>query len=164
MARFPRIQRWIDSEDVLQNALLRMIRSLKDVRPNSMREFYGLAAMQMRRELLDLTKSLYGPQGEGANHDSVLQKDGSELVRVEPTAPSDDEVQLEKWCQFHEHVEKLPIEEREVVGLIFYHGWSQTQVAELFSVSVRTVQRWWQSGISRLREGLSDGSGSSIPS
>ncbi len=90
MTRFPRIQRWVDSEDVLQNAMLRLIRSLQEVRPNSMREFYGLAAMQIRRELLDMSKNLYGPQGEGANHDSVLAEQGSEQIRVEPVEPTED--------------------------------------------------------------------------
>ena len=37
-----------------------------------------------------------------------------------------------------------PSDERELVGLVFYHGWTQEQTAELFGVSVRTVQRRWQ--------------------
>ena len=40
----------------------------------------------------------------------------------------------------------LPVREREVVGLVFYHGWTQAQVAELFGVDVRTVRRWWEVG------------------
>jgi RNA polymerase sigma factor (sigma-70 family) len=49
-------------------------------------------------------------------------------------------------------VAKLPAQEREVVGLAFYHGWSQAEVAELFGVSERTVQRWWQSALLKLRD------------
>ena len=40
-----------------------------------------------------------------------------------------------------------PLAQREVVGLIYYHGWTQAQVAELFQVNVRTVRRWWESAL-----------------
>ena len=46
--------------------------------------------------------------------------------------------------------EALPAEEREVVGLIFYHGWEQAKVAELFQVNERTVRRRWQSAMLKL--------------
>ena len=57
---------------------------------------------------------------------------------------------LERWTAFHGEVEKLPVEEREVVGLIFYHGWSQPEVAELFRCTVRTVQRRWKAAMLKL--------------
>src|SRR5262249_31686133 len=40
--------------------------------------------------------------------------------------PEEDEARafaLERWAAFHEAVETLPAEQREVVGLTFYHGW-----------------------------------------
>jgi len=153
MKRFPRIGRWVDAEDVLQNATLRLIRALKSVRPGSMREFYALASTQIRRELLDVTKSLYGPQGDGANH---ATRGPDETPIVENAARLPDEADVESWCRFHEEVDKLALEEREVIGLIFYHGWKQEQVAELFGVNVRTVQRWWQSALANLRAVLKD--------
>jgi DNA-directed RNA polymerase specialized sigma24 family protein len=33
-----------------------------------------------------------------------------------------------------------------VIGLAFYHGWTQAQMAELFGVDERTIRRRWQSG------------------
>jgi RNA polymerase sigma factor (sigma-70 family) len=53
-------------------------------------------------------------------------------------------------------VEKLAVQEREVVGLIYYHGWTQAQVAELFQVNVRTVRRWWESALVKLHRELKD--------
>ena len=46
--------------------------------------------------------------------------------------------------------------EREVVGLVFYHGWTQAQVAELFQVDVRTVRRWWESALVKLHRELNN--------
>ena len=51
---------------------------------------------------------------------------------------------------------RLPAQEREIVGLIYYHGWSQAQVAELFQVNVRTVRRWWESALVKLHRELMD--------
>src|SRR5438034_9462785 len=54
LQQYPRVRRWEETGDVLQNALLRLFRALKTVRPDSARAFFGLAAEQIRRELLDL--------------------------------------------------------------------------------------------------------------
>ena len=48
----------------------------------------------------------------------------------------------------------MPDEEREVVGLIYYHGWTREQVAELFQVNERTVRRRWESALVRLHQAL----------
>jgi RNA polymerase sigma-70 factor (ECF subfamily) len=154
VGRNRRISRWVDAEDVLQNALLRLMRALETVRPDSTRAFFGLATEQMRRELLDLARHYYGPQGEGANHDSVRPQPDDSRPVLDPPAP--DTKDLERWALFHEEVERLPVREREVVGLIFYHGWTQPQVAELFQVDVRTVRRWWESSLVRLHQVLKD--------
>jgi RNA polymerase sigma-70 factor (ECF subfamily) len=155
LLRFPRVARWTEKDDVLQNASLRLIRALEDVRPVSMRAFYGLASTQIRRELLDMTKSLYGPEGAAAHHVSFDPNDSDARRKVEPALPQ-DELELDRWCHFHEEVDNLPSEEREVVGLIFYHGWKQVEVADLFGVNLRTVQRWWKAALKRLRDVLSD--------
>jgi RNA polymerase sigma-70 factor (ECF subfamily) len=155
LLRFPRVARWTDKDDVLQNASLRLIRALEDVRPVSMRAFYALASTQVRRELLDMTKSLYGPHGDAAHHISVDPNDSDARRKMDPAFPQDDP-ELERWCNFHEQVDNLPAEEREVVGLIFYQGWKQDEVAHMFGVHLRTVQRWWKSALRRLREVLSD--------
>jgi RNA polymerase sigma-70 factor (ECF subfamily) len=56
------------------------------------------------------------------------------------------------WARFHEAVDELPEEEREVVGLVFYHGWTQARIADLFDVDERTIRRRWSAACRRLRE------------
>ena len=157
VGRDRRVGRWVDAEDVLQNALLRLLRALETVQPDSTRAFFGLAAEQMRRELLDLARHYYGPEGEGANHDSVGPRPDDSRPGLDPPAPDANANDLERWTRFHEEVERLPVREREVVGLVFYHGWTQAQVAELFQVDVRTVRRWWESALVRLHRVMKDG-------
>lgn len=156
-ARHPGVGRWVEVDDVLQNSLLRLLRALQSVQPDSTRAFFGLAAEQMRRELLDLGRHYYGAQGIGANHASGVDDASSNRPGFDPAERGNDEGDLERWCRFHQQVEKLAAQEREVVSLIFYHGWTQPQVAELFQVNVRTVRRWWEAALAKLHGELSAG-------
>jgi RNA polymerase sigma factor (sigma-70 family) len=145
LAGFPGVRRAADTDDVLQSALLRLLRSLEAVRPESTRDFFNLAAVHIRRELLDLARH-YRRRPDvpaGGEHAEV----------ADVAAPRDD---LDRWATFHERVEQLPAREREVVGLIFYHGWSQAEIASLFQVDERTVRRRWQSACLRLNEALGE--------
>ncbi len=151
---YPGVGRWVEASDVLQGSLMRLLCALESVQPESTRAFFGLAAEQIRRELLDLARHLYGSQGLGANYASAAADPGSSRPGIEPADPGDDN--LERWCRFHEEVEKLAAQEREVVGLIYYHGWTRAQVAELFQVNVRTVRRWWESALVKLHHELQD--------
>src|SRR5438132_5094838 len=124
LQRYPAVHRWEQTGDVLQNALLRLLRALEEIKPPSMRDFFGLAAEQVRRELLDLARHYRSGKGLGRNlashGDSILR----ELDRADPDMADDN---LERWHEFHEAVQRLPAEEREVIGLAFYHGWTQAQ-------------------------------------
>jgi RNA polymerase sigma factor (sigma-70 family) len=148
LAGYPNVRRWADTDDVLQNALMRLARSLKKLQPDSVRAFFGLAAEHLRRELLDLYAHFYGARGLGANQSSV--KPGG----VEPACEDHDPGELEKWCHFHEEVARLPDDLREVVALIFYHGRTQVEAAELLGVTERTIRRRWQSAMLQLHSSL----------
>ncbi len=102
---YPGVGRWVEASDVLQDSLLRLLRALESVEPESTRAFFGLAAEQMRRELLDLARHFYGPQGIGANHDSVGADSKAGGTRFDQPDPRDD-ADLQRWCQFHEEVAK----------------------------------------------------------
>lgn len=158
LGRFPNVRRWADTDDVLQNAQLRLLRALETVRPDSTRRFFGLAAEQIRWELIDLARHFYGAEGIGANHASNGAHGDSRAFPGDPPTPSEEVDDLERWAAFHEEVARLPATEREVVGLLFYHGCKQAEVAELIGVTVRTVQRRWVSALARLHRRLKEGS------
>jgi RNA polymerase sigma-70 factor (ECF subfamily) len=147
LGRFPSVRRWAETGDVLQTAALRLLRALEQVRPTSVRGFFGLAAEQMRRELLDLARHFHGPHGLAARHESGVLGDPTHAGGLDPPDRAEPPDELERWSTFHEEVARLPAEGREVVGLIFYHGWTQAAVAELLQVSERTVRRRWESAL-----------------
>jgi RNA polymerase sigma-70 factor (ECF subfamily) len=147
---YPSVGRWTETDDVLQNALVRLLRALQAVKPTSTREYFGLAAEQIRRELLDLARHFTGERGLGHNYESGFHVRGeSSIARTDPAA-----AELEKWTGFHEAVERLPVENREAFMLAFYHGWTQAQIAELFGVDERTARRRWQSACQTLSADL----------
>ena len=142
---FPKVRRWEESDDVLQNALVRLYRALKDVPPQGVPDFLRLAALNIRRELLDLARHYYGPHGRGARHATW----GPAPADLAPE-PS----RLAAWSEFHERIGALPGEEREVFDLLWYQGLSQAEAAGLLNTSERTVKRRWQSARLRLHEAM----------
>lgn len=139
---FPGLRRWAETDDVLQNAMLRLHRCLAEVKPQTARKFFGLAALQIRRELLDLSKSVFGAEGVGANHHT--DGDGA-IVAGQGDMPT-------TWGRFHDLTEALPEDERQVVDLLFIHGATQEEAAAVLGVSLRTVKRRWLSARTRLGE------------
>jgi RNA polymerase sigma-70 factor (ECF subfamily) len=149
---FPGVRRWEQTDDVLQNSLMRLYRTLKDVPPRTVADFLRLAALNIRRELLDLAKHHYGPQGQGAHHITVNL---DEPAPPEPAAQQSlDPSRLAVWSEFHQQVEGLPDEERAVFDLLWYQGLSQAEAAELLGVNERTVKRRWQSARIKLHDAL----------
>ena len=149
---FPNVRRLADTGDVYQEAVVRLLHSLGrlDPPPAGVRDFLGLAAAHIRRELLDLARRC-GTARRRGDEPSGAGGTGADL---DPAAPGDDPGELERWRRFHEEVEKLPAEVREVVCLRFYHGWDEPDIAELFGVSERTERRRWAAGCARLSDTL----------
>jgi RNA polymerase sigma-70 factor (ECF subfamily) len=153
---YPRVKRWEETDDVFQNATLRLYRALAEVRPAGVVEFFRLAALNIRRELLDLAKHYYGPRGAGAHHASMGGGSDSDTA---PTGPEqadtrDDPARLAAWTEFHTQVNALPDEEREVFDLLWYQELTQAEAAALLGVSERTVKRRWQSARLKLFQAL----------
>ena len=86
---FPRVRRWEQTDDVLQNALVRLRRALEKTSPESVRSFFNLAAVQIRRELIDMARHYDGPAGMAAHHESAMPPDGSHEPPLERVAAAD---------------------------------------------------------------------------
>src|SRR5262245_44303352 len=140
LARFPAVRAKEETNDILQNALIRLTRALRQETPRSVQEFFGLAAVQIQRELLDL-----------ARHHARRPTVG---LQGDPPEQADRSSELERWTALHEAVERLPADRREVFSCAFYHGWAQSQIAELLGISDRQVRRLWIDACLRLKEAV----------
>jgi RNA polymerase sigma-70 factor (ECF subfamily) len=130
---FPDVRRWEQTDDVLQNSLIRL-------------DLFRLANTQIRRELIDLARRYSGPEGLGAHHNSHADVDanGSTTYLARDLADLTHEPgHLAVWTEFHQHVADLPEDDREVFGLLWYQGLTQAEAAAVLDISERTVSRRW---------------------
>jgi RNA polymerase sigma factor (sigma-70 family) len=141
----PEVGRWEQTDDILHNALARLLRALETTPPDSVRHFYNLAAHQIRRELLDLVDRLQGPRGVGGNPTPPAAG-----AQAEALDRAKGPLSLAVWWEFHKAVESLPDELREVIGLVYYDGLTKDEAAEVLGVLPRTVKRRWNRACSAL--------------
>jgi len=153
---FPTVRRWDETDDIVQNASLRLYRALAVVVPQDARGFVGLAAVQVRRELLDLARKHAGPESQAAHHETVVQRvDRCEVSKVELAADLADPLdRLTTWTRLHEAAGALPADERELFHMVWYLGLKQDEIGPLLGISVRTVKRRWESAKRLLAEAV----------
>jgi RNA polymerase sigma-70 factor (ECF subfamily) len=153
LARFPAVRRWDDTDDVFQNAALRLHRSLGQMRLESPRSVLALAATHVKRELLDLARRHAGPASYAANHaTNVFRTVGGAAHHVERAADEPDDA--ERWTAFHEAIDGLAPEPREVFHLVWYLGLDQKSIATLLGCSERTVKYRWRAAREAVRTAL----------
>jgi RNA polymerase sigma factor (sigma-70 family) len=133
-----------DSGSVLSAAYIRLQRALEQLLPTTEREltprdFFALAALQIRRELLDRVRAGKRAPKEGGDEFDV------------PTTQCDPQ-RLADWSEFFEAIDRLPAEEREVVDLLFFQDMSQEEAGGVLGVDKSTVKRRWR----RARETLAE--------
>ena len=139
------VRRWEETDDVLQNTLLRLHRALREVKPERARDFIMFAAEQIRRELIDLFRRHYGKKGIGANHATDAVSGHSETPgKADPADDTYNPASLAEWTEFHTGIDRLPEQEREVFHLLWYEGLTQSKAAEILGVCRETVNHRWR--------------------
>jgi RNA polymerase sigma factor (sigma-70 family) len=144
--RFPRLRSRVETDDVLHSAAIRLRQSLLAVTPQTVPEFFGLAALQIRRELLELIRQRPGPELVGTIDatDQVLDAPGQNLDNIE------------FWKRFADLVDELPPREREVVDLHVFAGLTLAQIAKHLEVDKSTAKLRWRIARIRLAGRLKD--------
>lgn len=160
LGKYERLRGFEETDDVYQNAAVRLLRALAAVPIETPADFFRVAALQIRRELINLSRHYFGPQGAGANERplraAALGTDSTGSFAV-PGESTFDPPRLAAWSELHERIDALPSEERDVFDLIWYHEMTHGEAASLLSVSESTVKRRWAAARLRLAEYFSDG-------
>jgi RNA polymerase sigma-70 factor (ECF subfamily) len=145
LGRFPGVRRWEDTDDVFQNAAMRLHRALGAMQVDTPRSIMALAATQLHRELIDLARRHAGPSSYAANHGTNVMPSSAGDDAADhyiDQSPADD-TNLDRWTLFHEAIASLPEDEREVFHLVWYLGAEQKTIAALLACSDRTVKYRW---------------------
>ena len=144
LAGSAQVRRWVETDDIVQGAMLRLLRALGSVTPNDAQHFIRLVALQVRRELIDLTRRLGNPESFAANHETNTLPDGRQRTEQKNATTDEEPGQLDEWIRFHETVESLSEPERDLFGMVWYVGLSQPEIAAALGCSPRTVRRRWE--------------------
>jgi RNA polymerase sigma factor (sigma-70 family) len=143
---FPGVRRWDETDDVVQGAALRLTRALDGVVPADARHVLGLIALQVRRELIDLSRRYRGAESFARHHETNAARIRGEMLLRSDAAIDDDATEpgcTSEWTRFHEAAGSLDEDERELFNLVWYLGLDQEQTAHTLGCSVRTVARRW---------------------
>jgi RNA polymerase sigma factor (sigma-70 family) len=139
----------LEAGELLGAVVERLLRALREVRPETVRGFFALAGQHMRWELNDLARRL----DERGNP--------VDIHGIDVAAPASSDTGLHPAARrMLEAIEGLPEGEREALDLVRIHGMSQVEAAKLLGVSVKTVQRRLQRSLLLLAaelRGLSPG-------
>lgn len=140
-------------EEILSLVVERLLKAMREYRPQNVRQFFALANQHMRWELNGLARRLDKQSPMVELRDSFAGK-----------SPASDVAQPSKeTTKILEAIESLPEEEREVFSLIRIQGMTQHEVAEVIGMSAKTVQRRLNRSLILLAEKLRNLVPSSVP-
>jgi RNA polymerase sigma-70 factor (ECF subfamily) len=136
----------LEADELLGGVVAGLLRALREVRPQTVRQFFALANQHMRWQLNDLARRLderppAGPLAES----SVAAPPGSGDSSLSPDAR-----------RMLEAIEGLPEAEREVFELVRVQGMPYAEAAAVVGASVKTVQRRLNRARLLLAEQLAD--------
>ncbi len=108
----------------------RLLKAMREVHPETVRQFFALVNRHMRWELNDLARRLDERPVVVELHEEMLPAPGSSDSGLTPAGR-----------RMLEAIDDLPEDEREVFGLVRVQGLTQGEAAEVLGVSAKTVQR-----------------------
>lgn len=154
---FARLAAEVQTADLTQEASMRLIKALGDVKITTPAEFFRFSSAMMRRVLIDLVRHHFGPEGLAGHRAPAAPADASGVSTPAPSVGNSNSPEvLAAWREFHERVENLPPEQRELFDLLWYQELSQKEAAALLGVSIPTVKRRWSDAKIELIDVLGD--------
>jgi DNA-directed RNA polymerase specialized sigma24 family protein len=145
---YPRLTRPplnLQADELLGAVAERLLKALREARPQTVRQLFALANQHMRWELNDLARRLDDQPAMVELHDGLapapacsgsgFTPDGLRMLRA---------------------IDELPEDEREVFDLLRIQATTPAEAAQLLGVSVMTVRRRLDRGLRRLAERLAD--------
>src|SRR5437773_9675086 len=136
-------------EEMLSGVVERMMKAMRVVRPQTVRQFFALANQHMRWELNELARKFDRETHAIELRESAIGDPGTtgatSASRLSPNT-----------IRMLQAIESLPEEEREAFSLVRLQGIRQVDAAEVLGVSAKTIQRRLNRSLILLGEKLRD--------
>jgi RNA polymerase sigma-70 factor (ECF subfamily) len=146
---YPRLMRPplnLQADEMLSSVVERLIKAMRQVHPQTVRQFFALANQHMRWELNDLARRL-DEQAPAVELRDALVPAPAESSGSQPS-PNTRRILAA--------IEDLPEDEREAFSLVRIQGMTHTDAADVLGVSPKTVQRRLNRGLLLLTDRLGD--------
>jgi RNA polymerase sigma factor (sigma-70 family) len=136
----------LQADELLGAVAERLLKAMREARPQTVRQFFALANQHMRWELNDLARRL------------DEQPVAVELYEGLVPAPATSSISglSPDGLRMLQTIDELPDDEREVFDLVRIQGMTQTETAKLLGVADVTVKRRLNRGLRLLAERLAD--------
>jgi RNA polymerase sigma-70 factor (ECF subfamily) len=135
----------LQADELLGAVTERLLKALREVHPQTVRQFFALANQHMRWELNDLARRLDEQPTAVELRESLVPAPASSGSGLTP-----------EGRRMLEAIENLPEEEREAFDLVRVQGMTQTDAARVLGVAAVTVKRRLNRGLRLLTERLAD--------
>jgi RNA polymerase sigma factor (sigma-70 family) len=141
-----------ETDGLIAESYLRLNRAIDELKPEDARQFFALAALQMRRHLLDKLRRLQGRGQIKRPHqislDAPAENEDQGPLEVAGNKPQ------EPWTSLDilQAMEQLDDRDRECLTLQTWYGFTHAEIGELLKVSTKTVQRSCNAAYIRLNE------------
>jgi RNA polymerase sigma factor (sigma-70 family) len=135
----------LQPEEMLDAVVERLLKAMRSVRPQTVRQFFSLVNQHMRWELNDVARRLDEQPSAVAVCEDMVPAPASSGSALSPNGR-----------RMLKAIDDLPDDEREIFGLVHIQGLAQGEAAEVLGVSVRTVQRRLNRSLVLLQSQLDD--------
>jgi RNA polymerase sigma factor (sigma-70 family) len=145
---YPRLTRHpvnLEVDEMLSALVERLLKALRSVRPQTVRQFFSLANQHIRWELNDLSRRL-------DKQTPFVEMESQEL----PAPASSSSGLSDDGYRMLEAIDKLPEDEREAFDLVRIQGMTHTEASQIIGVTPLTVKRRLNRGLRLLADQLSD--------
>jgi RNA polymerase sigma factor (sigma-70 family) len=145
---YPRLTRPplnLQADELLGAVVERLLKALRDARPRTVRQLFGLANQHMRWELNDLARRL--------DEQPATVDLREEFIRPPVTSGSG---LTPDGLRMLQAIDELPQDERESFDLVRIQGLTQAEAAEILGVTIRTVRRRLSRSVLFLTQQLDD--------
>jgi RNA polymerase sigma factor (sigma-70 family) len=135
----------LQADELLGAVAERLLKAMREVHPQTVRQFFALANQHMRWELNDLARRLDKQPAAVELREGQVQAPASSSSGLTPDG-----------LRMLETIGKLPEDEREAFDLVRVQGMTQAEAAQVLGVSPVTVKRRLNRGLRLLTEQLAD--------
>lgn len=136
----------LEADELLSGVVAGLLKALRTVRPQTVRQFFALANQHMRWQLNDLARRL-----DAQPRAAALAESG-----VAAAPGSSDSCLSQDARRMLQAIERLPDAEREAFELVRIQGLPHAEAAAIVGASVKTVQRRLNRARLLLAEQLAD--------